>query len=439
MTSISRIQERKASLFFYAQLLCLLAIGIMEFMLMAKGKSLYANLYQPMLRGIVGSLVVFWVISLWKSPRCFLRWDVCLGILMAIWFLVLELPRQEDPTSGLPVPFFLSIYLLVLPFAAMTEDSRRQTGIRVAAGVILAGAAYLMAWTLVLIAVGDTPELLQRSISWRAGRLTIIHHPNTLARIFMIAICLCLGFLEWASNRMFKGLLILFAGLFYVGMAMTNSRACTLVTCLLLGSNAFFWIWRGGRKRLLPGLAAATAVVVVSFLIANELFRWQNNKLTDLITMSKSVVVLHQGTWIDDLPTLNNRTRVWMGALRMIQENPKILLWGAADTKIDLGNVVASHSHNAWIETLLRLGVPGLLLSLIFSWRAGWASLKMLLHTEAGLWKKNIAMLVLGMMATSMLEPFLFVTNAGTNFFDYFFFLSLGYLTLWNRELKKKF
>ena len=173
-------------------------------------------------------------------------------------------------------------------------------------------------------------------------------------------------------------------------------------------------------------------------LLSNELFWWQNNRLMNTAEDAQSMVVINQGTWTADLPTLNNRTAIWLGALNKIQNDPWILLRGAEDTKIDLGYVVASHTHNAWVETLLRLGVPGLLLSLIFSWRAGWASLMMLVHTETGLWKKNIAMLVLGMMATSMLEPFLFVTNAGTNFFDYFFFLSLGYLTLWNRELKKK-
>lgn len=438
MTSFSKISGRKTSFSFLAQLLCLLAISAIEFFLMAKGKPIYANLHQSMQRAIIGSLIVFWAVSLWQCHRCFLRRDICLGILMAVWFLVLLVPRQKDPTSGLPVPLLLSIYLLALPFAAVTEDSCRQTGIRTVAIVFLAGAAYLMAWTLILLAVGDTPELTQRFVRWREGRLNIVHHPNTLARIYMIAMCLCLGFLEQAKTRLSRGLLLTFTGLLFVGLAMTNSRACTLVTCLMLGGNMFFRVWKGGCKKLIPALAAAAAVAMASFVISNGLFRWQNNKLMNLAADVKSAIVINQGTWTADLPTLNNRTQIWMGALLKIQNDPWILLRGAEDTKIDLEFFVASHSHNAWMETLLWLGIPGLLLSLIFSWRAGWASLHILWHTGAGLWKKNIAMLVLGMMATSMLEPFLFVTNAGTNFFDYFFFLSLGYLTLWSRELKKQ-
>lgn len=438
MTTISKLPNRKKSLFFFFQLLCLLTVGVVEFLLMAKGKPVYTDLNQWILPGVVGSLAAFWVVSLWRCPRCLLRWDVCLGIAMAIWVLILELVNRGGQTADKPLPLFLSIYLMVLPFAAVTEDSHRQTGIRAAAGVFLAGAAYLLAWSLVLLAVGGTPELTQRFVRWREGRLNVIHHPNTMARIFMIAICLCLGFLEQAKERLSRGLLLLFAGLLFGGLALTNSRACTLVTCLLLGGNVFFRIWKGGRKGLIPALAAAAAVAAVSFLIANGLFRWQNGKILNAGLEAGSAIVVNQGSWSADLPSLNNRTVIWAGALKKIQNDPWILLRGAVDTKIDVGSFVASHSHNAWMETLLRLGVPGLLLSLIFSWRAGWTSLRILWHTEAGPWKKNIAMLALAMMVTSMLEPFLFVTNAGAQFFDYFFFVSLGYLTLWSRELKKQ-
>ena len=119
----------------------------------------------------------------------------------------------------------------------------------------------------------------------------------------------------------------------------------------------FFRVWKGGCKKLIPALAAAAAVAMASFVISNGLFRWQNNKLMNLAADVKSAIVINQGTWTADLPTLNNRTQIWMGALLKIQNDPWILLRGAEDTKIDLEFFVASHSHNAWMETLLWLGI----------------------------------------------------------------------------------
>lgn len=438
MKTNSKIADRKKSILFATQLLCLLIVGFMEFLLITQGKPIYTELYRRMLHGIGGSIVVFWGVSLWRGPHRFLWRDVCLGFVMVIWFLLLKLLRCDDDTTSQQVLLFLAVYLIVFPFAAVTEDDYQQAGIHTAAGVFLLGAAYLMAWVLVLLTEGETSELTQRLVFWREGRLNVIHHPNTLARIFMIAICLSLGFLEKTKERFTRGLLLLFAGMLFAAMALTNSRACILVTSLMLGGNVFFWIRKGGRKDLLPAFAAAAVVIIVSFLIANGLFRWLSNRLMNPIGDAQTVVHTHQGSWSTDLPSLNNRTQIWAGALQKIQNDPRILLWGTTDTKIDVGFFVASHSHNAWMETLLRLGAPGLLMSLIFSWQAGLASLQVLRHFEAGLWKKNIAMLVLAMMVTSMLEPFLFVTNVIFHFFDYFFFLCLGYLTLWSRQLKKQ-
>ena len=121
----------------------------------------------------------------------------------------------------------------------------------------------------------------------------------------------------------------------------------------------------------------------------------------------------------------------------MLKE-PAILLRGGEYGKIQLELFASNHSHNAWLETLLRLGLPGLLLSLVFSWKALCSSLCILGRPESGQWKKNIALLTLALMITSMVEPFLFITTAGTNYFDFIFFLCLGYLTLWSRELKEQ-
>lgn len=439
MTTISKLSDGKESRTFSARLLCLIIIGTVDFLLMTAGKSAYADLRWPILLSIGAALAVFWGVFLWQNPRQILRTDICLGILAVVWFLILELLRRSNQLLGLSIPQFLPVYLIALPFAAMTEDSRRQAGIRIAAGMYLAAAAYLVVWSFILLAVGEAPASLRSIILWSEDRLRVVHHPNILSRIFMIAICLNMGFLERTKKPVVRGTLLVFTGLLFACLALTNSRACILVTALVLGANVFLRMRKDSWKRLIVALAAAAALTAVAFLTANTLFRWNSDRLFQgaaVITSSAAPPPAPQGSWLADMPTLNNRTLIWYSELQKIQNDPWILLRGTDTTRIQVGFFEAPHSHNAWLEALMMLGLPGLLLSLVFSWRAGWASLRILLHSETGLWKKNISMMILAMMVTSVLEPFLFATNTTNHFFDFIFFLCLGYITLWSRELK---
>lgn len=438
MTTFSKITHRETSPSLSARLLCLLLIGVMEFLLMTKGKTVYADLYPLIPLTIYGSLAVFWGISLRQGPRCILQREVRLGVLTAAWFLFLQLLRLFIHTSGQNIPLFLCVYLVALPFAAVTEDSWRQAGIRIVAAIYLAAAAYLLAWSIILFFGGDSPALDERLVFWIGGRLYLVHHPNTAARIFMIAIFLSLGFQEQAKGFLARGLLLGFTALLFIGQALTNSRVCTLVTCLLLGGNMFFQLWQGGRKKLIRTLVLAAMVTVAAFLVSEGLFRWNSGRLLDPTSEEAYFAANLRGSWAADLPTLNGRTLIWAGALKKILKEPAILLRGGEYGKIQLEHFASNHSHNAWLETLLRLGLPGLLLSLVFSWKALCSSLCILGRPESGQWKKNIALLTLALMITSMVEPFLFITTAGTNYFDFIFFLCLGYLTLWSRELKEQ-
>ena len=81
------------------------------------------------------------------------------------------------------------------------------------------------------------------------------------------------------------------------------------------------------------------------------------------------------------------------------------------------------------------LGLPGFLLVLLFSWNATWSSLRLLWDTDTGMFRKNIALLTLATMVAALLEPCLFITYQEWSFSDFFFFLCLGYLTLWSKQI----
>ena len=90
------------------------------------------------------------------------------------------------------------------------------------------------------------------------------------------------------------------------------------------------------------------------------------------------------------------------------------------------------HTHNSWVEVLFRLGLPGLFVALILTAVAVWGAVSLLLRNQ-DMCKTCIALLVLCMLASGMLEPFFFVGNPACHFLDFILFLLIGYITQWRK------
>lgn len=142
-----------------------------------------------------------------------------------------------------------------------------------------------------------------------------------------------------------------------------------------------------------------------------------------------------QGSLIQDAASLNNRTLIWSGVFRAIHNNPMLLLFGCSNTTETISILGAKHSHNAWLEVLLRLGIPGFLLSLCFTVFSIYTALSLLFSRKSSLWIRIISMLVLALLVSGFLEPALFFTKADWHSHDFAFFLCLGYL-MENRSLR---
>mgnify|MGYP006897801781 CR=1 FL=1 len=128
--------------------------------------------------------------------------------------------------------------------------------------------------------------------------------------------------------------------------------------------------------------------------------------------------------------------------LKAVRNSKPVMLWGTEYS----GTIISiyhwfdvDHAHNSWLETLMRLGLPGLMLSLVFTVLAVWNGAKLLLTPGTELWKKVIAMLAMCVMATGFLEPYLFITNVYYHVTDFTFFFLTGYLDYWsNRKTDAK-
>ena len=465
--------HHKLPFVFTAQLATLLIMGIVEFLNMTKGCLLPVNLNMLTNAGIVLSILGLWTITLCKTPRALCQRDVILGVVMVLWFLILEMNRRINYIPMQSLTIFAVVYLVALPFAAMTQDQDRQAGIRLVSVFYIAAAMLLVALSLILLICGKLPAFFADLVYWDGARLQAFHHPNIASRIFMIAIALCMGFLGHTKKTWVKVLMLFAVALLFAVNALTNCRAVIFVVCFILAGNVLFLVYNRACKHFLPSMIVAIIAAVLFASASNALFQWNNTRLINQLNMQdvpEQVVALeasasitntsvqeiilpevtplaespdqhlqgnansYQESFLSDLPTLNGRTRLWFSYYKKILNEPAILLRGVVDTRLVWGNL---HTHNAWLEALIMLGLPGFLLVLFFSWKATWTSLRMLWHTGMDMFRKNIALLALASMVAAMLEPCLFITYTEWSFSDFFFFLCLGYLMLWDRQIRR--
>jgi O-antigen ligase len=228
----------------------------------------------------------------------------------------------------------------------------------------------------------------------------------------------------------------------------------------MLGGTVFFLMCKGGGwKRMVLGLLAAAVILVGCFKLSGMLFQWNNDRLlermtavqaepsSDLEVSEKEVVLIEdtgiilgdneQGSLVNDMRTLNGRTLIWKAALKAIRNDKKLALWGTeySGTYITVYSPIpVDHAHNSWMETLMRMGLPGLLMSLVFTALSVWSAAKLLLSTETLIWKRIIAMLTMCVMTSGFLEPYLFLTNVYYHVTDFIFFFLTGYLDFWSNR-----
>ena len=240
---------------------------------------------------------------------------------------------------------------------------------------------------------------------------------------------------------------------------LTESRTNITFTCLLVGGILFCAIRGTGWKRALTGLAVGAAVVIVMFLASQKLYDLhlqylnhetlqqaqeqakqtdQNGAEAETQTPTEPVKTLQGRSFLKDMPTFNGRTRIWAGSVRGAVHNPEILLCGT-DSVIGVlaeEGVRADHTHNSYLETLLTLGLPGLLVALVLTVLAVRAAL-LLLWRNTDVWKSSVALITLCMLGCSLLEPFLFAAKYYHHYLSLFFLAAVGYLHQWCAESKE--
>ena len=390
----------------------------------------------------------------------FARRRLLLAGLAVAWFFISQVQHKLSGMENQIITTVFGVYLLAFPFAALTDD-RENTGIRWIGRLLVAAALVLVGFSVILL-LDMVPASWQEFLYWDGSRLTVFWHPNNSACYLMIGMGFGTALLMQAKKPLTRVLLALAVAVQFLAMALTNCRTTLLLTGALFGGLAFFRIFRGSWKQFVLGLLAAVLVLVGSFTLSGMLYQWNEDRiLANISTLQEAdtqdqpeaeapytvaadgqVIMTTdnpQGTLLDDMSTLNGRTYIWKSALQAVRDNKTLALWGTEyiGTVVSVYNFFpVEHSHNSWMEVLLRSGIPGLLIALVFTGICAVSAVKLLLNRETELWKKMIAMTTVCVMVTGFLEPYLFGGDAYYHAIDFVFFLGTGYLDYWSHQKK---
>ncbi len=387
--------------------------------------------------------------AIWPCRR-----KLILPLMMVLWFIFMNLVHGGGGTRMYNLGLFATIYLFAFPLASLLQDGDKKLALKIFAGAYLAGAAVMTAAALLLI-LGGVPAFLSDVIYWAGTRLYAFWHPNLAACFWMIAVVFAAAFFAGTKSRWLKAGLAVLLVTMLAAMALTNCRTGIILTGGFLGATVFFAVVKRGGKWFIPGVLAAL-IILIAFVAGSGRLHQANHdalerkyvqqqieemKDADDAGEIRTTITNAQGSLISDLGTLNSRTRIWGAAFDAIRDNPRILFVGANNPGQYLsenGYFQIAHMHNAWMECLVGMGVPGFLLAVIFTVIALWNSLIILLKHHRDIWKRNAALLTLLLLAAGCLEPYLFYTAIDYHLFNLLFFLCVGYLVYWQEEDNRK-
>lgn len=462
------------------QFYCLAAASSIVFLYTILGTYKLIALYYSETFLLVPGLI-FFGISLTQELSDAAKRYLKLGACNLIWYVVVKSIHRLQGMEAMSCSMLFCMYLLAFPYAAVTQDAEKQEGLTMAAKMFTVSSLITAGYGLLTV-LGHVPAFLESFVKFDGGRLTVLRHPNMTACVYMIGAAFCMGGMFRVAKLWQKGVLLAAAVWQFAMIALTNSRTTLLVGCVLVGGVTFFAIIRGGFffavktpggwKRILVAAVAAIAVIAGTFQISGELYDANYDRLVRIFIAEQEAaekaeaetaaeaqadaVILEeaeisksaepevklqseygQGTLSNDMKTLNGRTLIWRAAFQAIKSDPTILLWGTgyADTVLteNIDWFYLKHSHNSWIEVLLKMGIPGLAVALVITWIGLKKSLCMLWKSR-DMWKICIALLVPCLMVAGALEPYYFNGYPDYHMIEYIFFLCVGYLSQWKGE-----
>ena len=433
------------------QRLCLLIVAAVELLFFLPGEQADGIVYLFLEWKLVDVSFLFFAASFCRKQLRQSKWYFLLALLAVIWFYVTRGIHLRLEQANRDPGTFVCAYLLCFPFAAAVGDGKKQWGLNCLM-LLFAAVGAVFGLYAVLLVTRRLPAFLDGYVFWDGARFGTMGHPNICATVLMISVGITAGCAVKTGKIGLKIPLFLLTALEFWALSLTNSRAAVVLTCVLLGGILFCRLRKPGWKGFLLAFLAAVAAMALLFCVSRSIFSWNNARLTALAQQAQQTgeetgLALNengslktenrQGTFAKSLKSLNGRTEIWAASMKALRDNPRILLIGTER----VGEIIspywermdAQHTHNAWLQALFQLGLPGLLTALALTVLAVWDGVVLLWRND-DLLHTCIAMVVLCMMGCAVMEPYLFTVNAQFHYFDFLFLLCLGYMDQWRME-----
>lgn len=434
----------------YIQMCCLVMVGLAEAFATLFGGRILEPFMIYVVMCINLAAAVHLGVTLSRPASRTARNMLLIGLAFCAWTVLLQLmdfrhfTLQYNYTPRFMACTFLCEYAMMLPYGSFADEKEKGTGIKVYGSCILFATVILSLFSIFLM-MGVRPASIESILQWQGNRLSLMWHPNVLARAFMMGLGLGLAFACSTRKIWLKVLLVLLAVVEFVFAALTNSRTVIIINCCIVGGIVFFLIYRGNRsiQRFIAGMLVAVLVIALLFAAATEIYdiNCDIHAGGDQLQEANLAKESGQRDLIEDLGSFNGRTSIWKGVLKGVVHEPSVMLFGTRDIETlftTYNTFRVPHAHNAWIQTLAGLGLVGFAFAVLISWLAIKNCFVLLFLRESSMFQKAICLLVIAMMGTEFFEPYLFYVTYPCNFVQVTYMLLVGYVVYWGSLRPKK-
>lgn len=375
--------------------------------------------------------------ELWVGVA-FVGWYVLSRVLMREFYLTYSFSMFSNLCCA---------YLLAFPFAHCMGDGQKKTGL-IAVSIVFVLGYGVLAWLGIASALLGSaiklPVLGTHIRMYSDLRLWAGNHPNICACMFMIALMLSLWLIVKTGRRWLIPVVLVLGIGAYTAIALTDSRTVMLQIGFFAGLLVFVGIRRTKSQNEWPQMFAALIAAGLCMTLVFLSFHWLKDGVTTLANRMMAYAesdlpqVVARRSLLRDLSTMTGRTEIYRQILQLIIERPRILITGMLNSEIvqtllECANV--EHAHNSFLQTLLNMGIPALLMAVYFSVRSLYVSVRLIFNRKASFADQILAAFLLAFLIGTIPESYLFteyLTIANMPFF-----LVFGYVLEAERALRE--
>ena len=343
-------------------------------------------------------------------------------------------------------------YLLAFPFAHAADDAQKKHGLT-AVAVTLCLCYGAIAWLCLLAALGGQQITLPYFGSVLGMnpydlRLYANTHPNISATLFLIALILGTWLVAQHKRRWLGVILLILGVALYSGIALTVSRTVMIQFAAFVAGLAFVGCMRLSFKAIWKRVLVAVPVAVVCLLVVFLSFGWAADGLTVVADSMRAVAetvsepvkpLAAERDLMADLGTMTGRTIIYQQIFDLFGDHPEYLLTGMRNSTLagTLQKYTSTHhAHNSFLQTVVNMGIPGLLMAVWFTVRGLWASARVIFSRRSTFANQVLAIGWMALLICTISESYLFTEYLTACNFP--FYLLLGYTLENARSLKAK-